>query len=630
MRIWLLSALLMCLLSALVVATAAAANIQVTAELKPNTFTVGESARFIITVKGADSADSDMPTTEGLSFSNPARTHSRQMVFQGLSTKEVFLETTMSFAFMVEADKAGDYIIGPVRINADGKAYATEPVQFRVLPGQSTRSQARGNSSGAGGVAGISPDGGEEKDFSFMRIMPKTERIYSGQVVPFTLKAYFRSGQRVTLKSAPRLSGEDFLLQSLDEDPRQQQERLNGTVYTSLTWQGTLSAVKEGEAPLTVEMDAEVLVRSRSRSRGNPFGSSLLSDPFFADILGNYTRRDIKIASQEKKISVLDLPTENRPDDFSGAIGTFSLAVAASPLNGKVGDPITLKMQLNGSGNFALVQAPSLTENKGWKVYPAGSGTVKALGNGKGEKSFEQALIPIEQGLTAVPPVRFSYFDPKAEEYVTLASDPISLSLQAKDNQTASPPRTFVGPVSQAVQQGGKKDASRKNPAASQAALHLAPLKPELGQLVPSIQPLYQKLWFQFFMVVGLLCLFAALVLHLRQRRLARDPSILRRKEVAGRLAEHYEGMRKALPVEDQEAFHQHCRAAIQERTGEVWGLAPETVTLADLEQRLPDESPLRTVFSRLEQSGYAGEQLAQADLEEILQTTRNELDKLA
>ena len=88
--------------------------------------------------------------------------------------------------------------------------------------------------------------------------------------------------------------------------------------------------------------------------------------------------------------------------------------------------------------------------------------------------------------------------------------------------------------------------------------------------------------------------------------------------------------MRKALAVQDQEVFHLHCRAAIQERTGEVWGLAPEAVTLADLEQRLPDESLLRTVFTRLEQSGYAGEQLAQADLEEILQTTRNELDKLA
>ncbi|MCI5126401.1 MAG: hypothetical protein D3925_18470 [Candidatus Electrothrix sp. AR5] len=298
-------------------------------------------------------------------------------------------------------------------------------------------------------------------------------------------------------------------------------------------------------------------------------------------------------------------------------------------MDGKIGDPITLKMQLDGSGNFSLVQAPILTEDQGWKVYPA-SGTVQDLGGGKGEKTFEQALIPLEQGLIAVPPVRFAYFDPKVEEYVTLTSDPISLSLQAADDQTISPAGNRAAtPVPQLVQQREKKDASRKS-LASQPSLHFAPLQPEMGRLVPAIRPLYQKFWFQLFMAAALLCLFVALVLQLRQRKLARDPSILRRKEVEGRLVEHYEGMRKALTVQDQEMFHQHCRAAIQERTGEVWGLAPETVTLADLEQRLPDESPLRTVFTRLEQSGYAGEQLAQADVEEILQTTRNELDKLA
>ncbi|CAK8725291.1 Oxygen tolerance [Candidatus Electrothrix laxa] len=626
MRIWLLSALLTCFLSALVVATVAAADIQVTAELEPARFTEDQAARFVLTVIGARSAEPDMPTAQGLHF-----------VYQGPSSQVSWVNgkvsSSISYIFLVQAEKTGTHIIGPVNITVKGNVYTTEPVQCTVLPVQNTRSQARGNPSGPGGAPGVSPDGDEGKDFGFMRIIPETERLYSGQMVPFTLKAYFRSGKRITLKSAPRLSGEDFLLQSLDEEPLKQQEQLNGTVYTSLTWQGTLSAVKEGEVLLTVEMDAEVLVRSRSRSRGNPFGSSLLSDPFFSDILGNYTRRDIKISSQGKKISVLDLPTEHRPADFSGAIGTFSLAVAASPLDGKVGDPITLKMQLNGSGNFSLVQAPSLTEDKGWKVYPA-SGTVQDLDGDKGEKTFEQALIPLEQGLTAVPPVRFAYFDPKAEEYMTLTSDPISLSLQVADNRTASassPGTPAVSAVSaaQVVQQGGKKDVSRKS-SASQPVLHLAPLHPEMGRLVPALRPLYQKLWFQLFMAAALLCLIVALILHLRQRKLARDPSILRRKEVAGRLTEHYEGMRKALDDQDQEVFQQHCRAAIQERTGEVWGLAPEAVTLADLEQRLPEDAPLRTAFARLEQSGYAGGQLAQADLEEILQTTKNELDKLA
>ncbi len=608
MQIWLLSALFMCLLSAIAAVAVAAADIQVTAKLEPARFAEDQAARFIITVIGAGSAQPETPVADGLRFGYPSQSNqsSIQIINGRISSNDI-----ISFVFTVQAEKTGTHTIGPVNVTIDEKVYTTQPVTCNVLPvGKNTASLG--------------------KKIGFLRIMPETERMYSGQVVPFAVRFYVQPGMEEAIQklSSLKFVGDNFLQYSLDKRAKQRQEHFNGEIFTTLTWQGTLSAVKEGRFPLTMEMNVEVLVPSKKRHRRNPFGSSLFEGLFLSDILGNYTRRDIKISSPEKKISVLDLPTEKRPDDFSGAIGTFSLAVAASPLDGKVGDPITLKMQLNGSGNFALVQAPSLMEDKGWKVYPA-SGTVQDLGGGKGEKSFEQALIPTEQGLTVIPPVRFSYFDPKAEEYVTLTSDPVSLSLQPADEQTISPTGTPATPVPQTVQQGGEKDASPSNPA-SQPARHLAPLKPELGELAPTIQTLYEKLWFQLLIAAGVLCLLAALVLHLRQRRLARDPSILRRKEVQGRLAEHYEGMRKALAVEDQEAFHQHCRAAIQERTGEVWGLAPETVTLADLEQRLPDESSLRSVFVRLEQSGYAGEQLAPADLEEILQTTRNELDTLA
>ncbi len=623
-RLWVLVALLCCVVSA----SAWAADIQVRAELDPVQMTQGQPARFVVTVTGTRSAEPDMPDAEGFHF-----------IYQGQSSQASWINGKVSsliaYTFEVYADKAGDFTIAPVKVRVQGKTYSGEPVQCTVLPAQNS-GRAGGGSSGAN-TAVVTPDGDEAKDIGFMQIMLETERMYSGQVVPFTLKAYFRAGKRVTLKSAPRLSGEDFLLQSLDEEPRLQKEQVNGDLYTSLTWQGTLVAVKEGIFPLILEMDAEVMVRTRPR-RGSPFGSSLLEDPFFSGILGNYSRREVKLISQEKELTVLDLPAENRPKDFSGAIGTFSLAVAASPLDGKVGDPITVKMQLEGTGNFALVQAPILSEKEGWKIYPA-SGIVQDLGAGKGMKIFEQAIIPTEQGLTAVPPMRFSYFDPQAEEYLTLTSDSIPLYLENTEDQSVDQstsqaknkqvPAAQGDPQNQQDQQRTGQDASGKT-TSMHPGQHLASLHPELGKLVPAIQPLYEKFWFQLLIALALLSLLLALVLYLKQRRLAKNPSILRRKKVQGRLAIHYEEMNKALVILDQEAFRQHCRATIQQRTGEVWGLAPEAVTLADLEQRLPADAPLRVVFTRLEQSGYAGEQLSQDELQEILQTTRNELDKLA
>nr|MDU9046351.1 BatD family protein [Candidatus Electrothrix aestuarii] len=619
MRILLFFIVLSCFFSAFSAVTTLAADVQVTAEINPTSFSEDQAASFVLTVSGARSAEPEMPRTEGL-----------HIVYQGQSSQTSWVNgevsSAISYNFLVQAEKPGKFTIPPVNVTIKGETYTTESVQCTVLPTQNAGGQIRGNSGGArGSSSGANPNIVEIKDIGFMRIVPETKRMYSGQVVPFILKAYFRAGQRVTLKSAPRLSGEDFLLQSLDEEPIQQQEHVKGKLYTSLTWKGTLSAVKEGSFPLTVEMDAEVLVRSRSRLRGSPFGSSLLDDPFFADILGNYSRRNITVSSPENTVTVLDLPTENRPADFSGAIGTFSLNVAASPLDGKIGDPITMKMQLDGSGNFALVQAPTLSDEQGWKTYPA-SGSVKDLGGGKGEKTFEQALIPTDQSLNSIPPVRFSYFDPKIEEYVTLNSDPIFLHLQKADNVSAAPVDAQSTPQAKAPLSAGQE--GQKN-LESANKLHLASLKPDLGRLVPSIEPLYHKLSFVLLLGIALLLILLSLLFFLRQRRLAKDPSILRRREVQGRLATHYEGMKKALASQSQKDFLQHCRAAIQQGTGQAWGLSPEAVTLADLEQRLPVEDPLRAIFVRLEQSEYAGEQLPQADLEKMLQTTRKELGKL-
>jgi hypothetical protein len=52
-------------------------------------------------------------------------------------------------------------------------------------------------------------------------------------------------------------------------------------------------------------------------------------------------------------------------------------------------------------------------------------------------------------------------------------------------------------------------------------------------------------------------------------------------------------------------------------------------VTLADLREQLPADSPLLAVFSRLEESGYAGQVLAQEEMAAMLETVRTELVKL-
>ena len=62
------------------------------------------------------------------------------------------------------------------------------------------------------------------------------------------------------------------------------------------------------------------------------------------------------------------LPEDNRPDDFSGAIGQFDFQASVAPLQVKAGDPLTLKMDIKGSGNFKNLKMP-VFKAPGFKSY---------------------------------------------------------------------------------------------------------------------------------------------------------------------------------------------------------------------------------------------------------------------
>jgi hypothetical protein len=591
-----------------------AGDVKVKAELNSTKFSEDQPALLTITVTGARSAKPAMPKADGLQFAYRGQNSQTQWVNGKVSS-------SISFVFMVQAENAGTHTIKPTEVTVDGKKYKTNPITCTVLRNSSASVPPAGKQSvqpRQNKAPSARLRSSEAKKIGFMRIIPEKNKVYSGQLVPFTIKTFFRQGMRVTLKSNPRFIGENFILQSIDDKPQQREEQVNGEPYTSLTWQGAFSAVKQGTFPLEVEMDAELLVRAQPQRQNNPLGSSFLNDPFFDDFFAQYSRREVRVASPKKTITVMDLPTEGKPDDFQGAIGTFSLAVAASPLKGKVGDPITLKMMVSGTGNFDMVHSPDITVTNGWKTYPA-TDNFEEHKPGSGKKTFEQAIVPTSADLSAIPAVQFSYFDPDAGEYVSLTSDPITIQLEKPSGV----------PAAADIPGASEQQPTTPDSPVRENTKNLAPLHTDPGKLVHFIEPLYKKSWFILLMTAAFLCLTSALLLYLRRKKLQADPTILLHKQINRQLSNHYQEMEQAIRSQDQNSFFNHCRAAIQDRLGEVWGLEPRAITLADLQQRFAADAPLLDVFSRIEHGAFSGERLDRTTLEKMLQTTRNELDKL-
>jgi hypothetical protein len=162
----------------------------------------------------------------------------------------------------------------------------------------------------------------------------------------------------------------------------------------------------------------------------------IFNDPFYTAV------QEFKAKAGSVDLTVKPLPAAGKPADFSGAVGNFQLTVEGNPKQVKIGDPLTMKLQVSGRGNFDRVTVPALNDSTGWRTYPPSS-TFQADDpvHHAGTKTFEMAVIP-ETKKTAMPEFHFSYFDPVAEKYVTLKSEPAPLTVEGNTLPAPKPVAT--------------------------------------------------------------------------------------------------------------------------------------------------------------------------------------------
>jgi hypothetical protein len=182
--------------------------------------------------------------------------------------------------------------------------------------------------------------------------------VYVGESIPVDIEVGMRAGFVTSLNGLPTLSGSEFTLNSLSHQPERVEKLIDGQPFTLLTWHSVLAPVKPGSFTLSVE--TPLTVRIRTRPARDSVIDDLLGDPFLQNFFGATVPKDITVSSPAADLTVLALPMEGRPSDFSGAVGTFKVASELSSTTAATGDPLTLRMQVSGAGNFDRVDSPML------------------------------------------------------------------------------------------------------------------------------------------------------------------------------------------------------------------------------------------------------------------------------
>ena len=338
--------------------------------------------------------------------------HSVQMI-----NGNVTQSASITYTYILFANKKGVYKIPPAYINADGKDVkssetvitVTEPVEKPQVK------QGQGQPQVDNSVRDI-----KGSDL-FIRVTASKKNVYEQEPVLLTYKVY-------TLVNLTSLDGKmpDLKGFHTQEIPLPQQksfkiETINGKAYKTVTWSQYVMFPQ-----ITGKMEIPSITFNGIVVQQNRY-----IDPFeaFFNGMSGYVETKKKIIAPAITLDVKPLP--ERPANFSGGVGKFNISAEIDNSEVKANDPVKLIVNVSGTGNMKLLKEPLVNFPKDFDVYDAKvSDNSKLTVNGvEGTITYEYLAVPRHQGKYEIPPVEFVYFDINDGEYKTLTTQPFELNV---------------------------------------------------------------------------------------------------------------------------------------------------------------------------------------------------------
>jgi len=129
--------------------------------------------------------------------------------------------------------------------------------------------------------------------------------------------------------------------------------------------------------------------------------------------------KPVYLQTESRELTVIPLPVENQPADFSGLVGKLALQSEYSRNEIDYGDSLTLRVTASGSCNLEVMDRIILNGIPGFSVYETEKLTEETVENNqyKARKEFEVILVPEKNGDIKIDPIHIPYFDPESGSY---------------------------------------------------------------------------------------------------------------------------------------------------------------------------------------------------------------------
>ena len=260
------------------------------------------------------------------------------------------------------------------------------------------------------------------------------ESVYIGEQITLTYSIYRRVECSIEPFEIPKFPG--FWSEEIFR-PNQIKFKniaINGVQYQrGILYKVALFPISGKE--LEIEpLSLKIQIQKKKKRRGrDPF-----FDPFFDSF---FTEAETKILrSKKREIFIKDFP-KSRPIGFTGAVGDFKISTAVDTDSIKVNEAITFRVIIEGTGNMGLFTIPKMSFADDIDQFPPKENFEKNVFRDElsGKMIWEYILVPRVSGKLSIPPISFTFFNPKIEKWQKISSKSTSVFIKnTNDNYLTS------------------------------------------------------------------------------------------------------------------------------------------------------------------------------------------------
>ena len=404
---------------------------QIQFQIKPSATEIGKEDVLQVEYKVSGAVDAS-------NFSQPDFAKWKVLSGPAYSSQQVSVngktESSISYVFSLQPRSTGTLALPAASVDVDGKKLSCSPINITVI----NTAHVRGASAPSNGLQ--LPGGffqedllGEDeidrasllqpgetaaskiRDNIFVKVNANKTTCIVGEPILVTYELFTRLRSQSKIAKQPAING-CTVYEMTTQDQLPQIEKYKGKDYKSYVIRKIqLFPLQTGDLKLDIaSVENEITLYKRG-----PYG----------DVTP--VTQTVTLSSEPLTIHVNPLPEKNKPADFNGTIGNFSINAKANKLIDTAEDNNMLEISIEGSGNFQSINCPKINWPKATEHFDntERSDIDKMVFPSSGNKIFSIPFVAKQQGKLIIPPIEFSYLDINSQQYKTVRSDSIIINV---------------------------------------------------------------------------------------------------------------------------------------------------------------------------------------------------------